>query len=159
MTLNIRILRCSRRLFIFLVSLMVTLRTECLFPLDAYMVSYQTQSKNLERKVRIPWVHWVILFRKHPCTVWHFPYNLSQIFSLLQNNNTLLIKQSREREKNYSLKREFVWIQYQDNFCYFYLPCKSNLYGVWIKHILYHKKRNNFDLQNKYFVVLCQFCT
>ena len=49
MTLNIRILRCSRWLFIFLVSLMVTLRTECLFPLDAYMVSYPTQSKNLER--------------------------------------------------------------------------------------------------------------
>ena len=43
MTLNVQILRCSRRLFIILVSLMMT----CLFLLDAYMISCPTRSKNL----------------------------------------------------------------------------------------------------------------
>ena len=48
MTLKIRILRCSSRLFIILVSLTVTLFSEkCLFPLDSQVVSCPTQTKNL----------------------------------------------------------------------------------------------------------------
>ena len=48
MTLKVRILICLRRLFIILVSLTMTSFSEkCLFPLDAYMVSCPTWSKNL----------------------------------------------------------------------------------------------------------------
>ena len=50
MTLKIRILRYLRKLLIILLSLMVTLFSEkCLFPLDAYVVSCPTGSKNIER--------------------------------------------------------------------------------------------------------------
>ena len=43
-------LRCSRRLFIILESLTMTLFSKkCLFPLDAYMVLCPTRSKSLER--------------------------------------------------------------------------------------------------------------
>ena len=49
MTLKIRILRCSRRLFKILVSLTWHyLVKKCLYLLDAYVVSCPTQSKNLE---------------------------------------------------------------------------------------------------------------
>ena len=52
MTLKVQILRCSRRLFIILVSLTMT----CLFPLDAYMVSCPTWSKNLGRTLMPAWL-------------------------------------------------------------------------------------------------------
>ena len=52
-TLKEQILRCSRRLFIILVSLMMTwFSDKCLFSLDAYMVSCPTWSKNLGRTLR-----------------------------------------------------------------------------------------------------------
>ena len=53
MTLKVWILRCSRRLFIILVSLTMTWFSEkCLSPIDAYMVSCPTWSKNLGRTLR-----------------------------------------------------------------------------------------------------------
>ena len=47
---TVQILRCSRRLFIILVSLTMTRFSEkCLFPLDAYIFLCPTWSKNLGR--------------------------------------------------------------------------------------------------------------
>ena len=78
-TLKLRILRCSRRLFIILVSLTMTwFREKCLFPLDTYMVSCPTWSKNLGRTLlKVPDTYFQFLEVSH---AWHLSISYEVLY-------------------------------------------------------------------------------